>query len=105
MNHRNIRSYTKAFKISAIELALRSPTLLHASKELGIPLGTLVTWVKLFKDGSLELEKSNVLIKADAQQHQEQSQDSPEIRKLKNNLSVLLEENQRLKKNVSTLEM
>jgi transposase-like protein len=61
--------------------------------------------VKLFKDGSLELEKSNVLIKADDQQHQEQSQDSPEIRKLKNNLSTLLEENQRLKKNVSTLEM
>ena len=40
------RTYTEEFKRDAISLALRSPTVKGAATALGIPEGTLNTWIK-----------------------------------------------------------
>ena len=40
------RAYTDEFKKDAISLALRSPTVKSAANSLGIPVGTLTTWLK-----------------------------------------------------------
>jgi transposase-like protein len=51
MNSRNLRSYDKEFKLNAIKLFLEGGrTYPQVSKELGIPLGTLATWVKEYKN-------------------------------------------------------
>ena len=42
---RQIRKYTKEFKEGAINLALKSPSLVVTAKDLGIPIGTLGTWI------------------------------------------------------------
>ena len=40
------RSYTLDFKKDAINLALRSPTVKGAADNLGVPEGTLNTWLR-----------------------------------------------------------
>ena len=46
MSIRTTRGYDKEFKINAVKLYLSSGKKYHEiSKELGIPMGTLVTWV------------------------------------------------------------
>ncbi len=40
------RNYTEEFKKDAINLALRSPSIKGAAENLGIPAGTLNTWLK-----------------------------------------------------------
>ena len=45
MSNRN-RIYTNEFKKDAISLALRSPTIKSAAKNLGIPEGTLNSWIR-----------------------------------------------------------
>ena len=40
------RTYTEEFKKDAIDLALKSPTILAAAEGLGIPKATLTSWVK-----------------------------------------------------------
>ena len=47
---RQIRKYSKEFKLEAINLALKSPSLSKTATELGIPVGTLHTWIKELKD-------------------------------------------------------
>ena len=42
---RIVRRYTKEFKSEAIKLALKSPCISSTAKELGIPKGTLHTWL------------------------------------------------------------
>ena len=50
MNERTVRSYDKEFKLNAIQLYLNSgKPYSEISNELGIPIGTLVTWVKSYK--------------------------------------------------------
>lgn len=42
----NKRIYTADFQRDAIKLALRSPSISSTANELGIPVGTLHTWIK-----------------------------------------------------------
>lgn len=46
---RQIRKYTNEFKQEAVNLALKSPSITKTAKELGIPIGTLHTWVEQLK--------------------------------------------------------
>ena len=50
MNERTVRVYDKEFKLNAIQLYLSSGhNYPKISSELGIPMGTLVTWVRSYK--------------------------------------------------------
>lgn len=50
MSQRTARTYDKEFKLNAIKLYLESGRpYQHISDELGIPVGTLVTWVESHK--------------------------------------------------------
>lgn len=56
MKRRNARTYDKEFKLNAIRLYLESgrPSK-QISSELGIPNGTLVTWVRSHKKDGAEV--------------------------------------------------
>lgn len=43
------RKYTKEFKDEAVHLALKSPAISQVAKSLGIPAGTLYSWVEQLK--------------------------------------------------------
>jgi transposase len=50
MNQRTVRVYDREFKLNAINLYLTSGrSYEQVSDELGIPVGTLVTWMKSHK--------------------------------------------------------
>jgi transposase len=42
----NKRTYTEDFQRDAVKLALRSASISSTAKELGIPVGTLHTWLR-----------------------------------------------------------
>ncbi len=46
---KSLRKYTDEFKQEAIHLALKSPSITHTAKELGIPSATLHTWLHNLK--------------------------------------------------------
>lgn len=96
MNKRKIRKYTPELKKSAIQLALRSPSVKVAAKELGIPVPTLTTWVYQFKEGNESLGESPTL--------QNDTIDPTVAKQLKDNLAKLLEENKQLNKKIAILE-
>ena len=51
---KSVRKYTKEFKQEAVQLALKSPSIVATAKELGIPAATLHTWINdLKKQGKL----------------------------------------------------
>lgn len=55
MSQRKKRNYDKEFKLNAVKLYLTSGRLYgQVSEELGIPVGTLVTWVKSHKKEGVE---------------------------------------------------
>lgn len=56
MSQRKMRIYDKEFKLNAIKLYLESgrPSK-QISSELGLPNGTLVTWVKSYKKDGKEV--------------------------------------------------
>ena len=43
---RRIAKYTNEYKLEAVNLALRSPSISGIAKDLGIPISTLHTWIK-----------------------------------------------------------
>ncbi len=48
MNNRKVRVYDKEFKLNAVQLYLTSGrNYPQVSREIGIPVGTLVTWVNM----------------------------------------------------------
>jgi len=47
---RQMRKYTKEFKLEAINLALKSPSIASTATDLGIPVGTLHTWIENLKE-------------------------------------------------------
>ena len=77
------RKYTPEFKQEAIHLALSSPSVLSAAKDLGMPEATLHTWVD-------KARKSGEVIHPSAKQPV--------------NIGELIEENQQLKKRLARLE-
>lgn len=96
-NKRKNRNYTPDFKQSAVQLALRSPSVKVAAKELGIPVATLHTWLYHFKDG-------NSVSSGQISMPESDSMNSATEKQLKENLARLLEENRRLNKTISVLE-
>lgn len=47
---RPVRKYTEEFKQEAVKLALQKPNVTVAAKDLGIPIGTLHSWIYALKD-------------------------------------------------------
>ena len=78
---RQITKYTKEFKEEAVNLALKSPTV-----SLGIPAGTLYSWVEQIKGCQIAKDKSVV-------------SNAAEI-----DLAKLIEENRRLHKENGVLK-
>lgn len=95
MSKRKTRNYNVEFKKSAIQLALRSPSIKVAAKELGIPSATLTTWVYQFRDGA---------IAGESPVPETDTIDPTTAKQLKDNLAKLLEENKPLNKKIATLE-
>src|SRR5437868_14187681 len=91
------REYTSEFKQSAVQLALKSPSMRVAAAELGIPLPTLNTWICRFKGGKLATAEGVVIAEED-------DVDPATLKQLKENLARLLEENRCLNKKISGLE-
>lgn len=57
---RSVKKYTKEFKQEAVNLALKSPSIVNTAKELGIPSPTLHSWVHALKGkGSLATVDTN----------------------------------------------
>lgn len=54
MRMRIAKSYDKEFKMNAVKLAEEIGTA-KAIRELGIPEGTMYTWLKKYKSGELDL--------------------------------------------------
>ncbi|GAB4224314.1 MAG: transposase [Gammaproteobacteria bacterium] len=80
---RRIRNYTKEFKQEAVNLALNSSSVTQAAKDLGMPKATLHTWVlKAKRHGEVSHAKIAEPI----------------------NVGKIMEENQRLKKQLARLE-
>ena len=77
---KSVRRYTAEFKQEAIRLALKSPSAEKTAKELGIPPGTLYSWIYALKQ------------KSDA---------SPVEMKSTKDISVLIDENRRLHKELA----
>lgn len=82
MSSRRTRRYTAEFKQEAIKLALNSPSIHSAAKDLGLPMSTLRTWIVQCKH--LTSAKPKATIQQD--------------------MSNLLEENRRLAKEVARLK-
>jgi transposase len=97
MIKRKIRNYTREFKASAIQLALRSPSVKVAAKELGIPIPTLTTWIYQFKEGVLAVPQEIATPEAEGL-------NSTATKQLKENLAKLLEDNRCLTKKIALLE-
>jgi len=52
---RSIRKYT-SFRKEAVHLALKAPSITDAASELGVPVGTLHSWIHVLrKKGDLSL--------------------------------------------------
>ena len=49
---RQVRKYTKEFKQQAVTLALKLSNVSKTASELGIPHGTLQSWIEKIKDPS-----------------------------------------------------
>jgi transposase-like protein len=97
MNKRKTRKYTSDFRRSAVQLALRSPSIKVAAKELDVPGPTLSTWIYRFKDGALTAPTDTI-------HTEEDSLDPATVKQLKENLAKLLEDNRQLNKKVAVLE-
>ncbi|MDB6095810.1 MAG: hypothetical protein JWM09_88 [Francisellaceae bacterium] len=82
----NNRNYTEEFKKDAISLALKSPSIKSAAKALGIPAGTLSTWLR--NKTANQQTKNNI----------EGANSSEELKNLRKENAKLREEKEILKK-------
>jgi len=89
MNRGSVRSYDKEFKLNAVRLYMTSGrSYIEISNELGIPVGTLVTWVRSHKkDGEEVFPGKGYLKPSDA-----------ELARLRKELENVREERDILKK-------
>ena len=83
---RQVKKYTKEFREEAVNLALKSTTISQAALSLGIPPGTLYSWVEQIKGCEIAKNKSV-------------SSNAAEI-----DIAKLIEENRRLHKENSVLK-
>jgi transposase len=49
------REYTTEYKVQAVKMAQKIGNIKQSAKELGIPAGTLGTWIQLAKHGKIDL--------------------------------------------------
>ena len=80
------RNYTEEFKKDAIRLALKSPSITGAAKDLGVPEGTLNTWLR--RATNSKQDKNNI----------ENVNLSEELKSLRKEVARLKEEKEILKK-------
>ena len=88
---RSVRKYTKEFKQEAVNLALKSPSIVDTAKELGIPPATLHTWIH-------GLKKAGDIAKVDTNNVKDMATLIEENRRLHKELSITKEEKEILKK-------
>ena len=88
---RSVRKYTKEFKQEAVNLALKSPSIVSAAEELDIPAATLHTWIH-------ELKKKGKLATVDANSGKDMAALIEENRRLHKELAITKEEKEILKK-------
>lgn len=88
---RSVRKYTKEFKQEAVQLALKSPSVVDTAKELGIPAATLHTWIH-------DLKKQGKLNLANETTSKDMAALIEENRRLHKELSIAKEEREILKK-------
>ena|ERR1700727_777599 len=88
---RSVRKYTKEFKQEAVNLALKSSSILNTAKELGIPVGTLHTWIHTLK-------KKGNLATVDSNTGKDMATLIEENRRLHKELAIAKEEKEILKK-------
>lgn len=88
---RKVTQYTQEYKTEAVQLALKSSCITRTAKELGIPVGTLHTWIKTLK---VKAKPSTV----GTQGAKDMGQLIEENRRLHRENSILKEEKDILKK-------
>ena len=88
---RSIRKYTKEFQQEAVKLALKSLSVTNTAKELGIPIGTLHTWIHTLK-------KKGTIATTDANGSKDMATLIEENRRLHKELVIAREEKEILKK-------
>lgn len=88
---RMVRKYTKEFKQEAVTLALKSPSIVNTATELGIPVGTLHTWIHACK-------KKGNLAAVNASSSKDMAALIEENRRLHKELTITKEEREILKK-------
>ena len=89
MSQRKVRKYDKEFKLNAIKLYLENDrSYQQISNELGIPMGTLVTWLESHKKQGIEAFPGKGNIKPS----------EAETARLKKELAIVREERDILKK-------
>lgn len=81
-----MRTYDQNFKIEAVELAEKLGVT-KASKELGIPNGTLATWQKNKKDGTFKGIKTPKMPLTLEQENRRLKQENKELRETNEILS------------------
>lgn len=91
MSTRSVRKYTQEFKQESVNLALKSPSIATAAHELGIPVGTLHTWISTLK-------KKGKLAAVDANSGKDMAALIEENRRLHKELVIAKEEREILKK-------
>ena len=88
---RKVRTYTKEFKQESVRLALKSGSIINTAQSLGIPVGTLQTWIE-------NLKKAGKLSGVNADTGKDMSALVDENRRLHKALAIALEEKEILKK-------
>lgn len=88
---RSLRQYTKEFKQEAVNLAFKLPSISQAAQELGIPVGTLHSWVQ-------QLKVSGASAKGDSAKAPDIKALLEENKKLHKELAIVKEEKEILKK-------
>ena len=91
---KSVRKYTKEFKQEAVKLAIKSSSITHTAKELGIPVGTLHTSIHVLKN------KGNITT-MEANGSKDMAGLIEENRRLHKELAIAKEEKEILKKAAS----
>lgn len=88
---KSARKYTKEFREEAVRLAFKTGSVKDTASELGIPAGTLSTWIYALKN-------KGDLAKADSSGAKDMGALIDENRRLHKELSIAREEREILKK-------
>lgn len=88
---RKVRSYTKEFKQEAVNLALKSPSVAHTAKSLGVPVGSLHSWI-------YALKKKGAITQLPSDNIKDMATLIEENRRLHKELAIAKEEKEILKK-------